>query len=67
MSRYSPAIRTYQLARVAAVKRLIAAHPAEFDLIFREEKVKAGITPRKPKSERIAELEAQLAKLKGTV
>lgn len=32
-------------ARAAAARRLIAAHRAEFDQLYAEEKVKAGLTP----------------------
>jgi hypothetical protein len=46
-----------------AVKRLIEANPFEWEKIYKEEKIKAGVRPSKSQSEKIEELRAQLTKL----
>jgi hypothetical protein len=42
---------------------LKANHPHEYDLLYREECKKLGVTNRKTKEERIAELQSLITKL----
>lgn len=63
MTTYTPRHKASATARMNAVKRLIEAYPFEWEKIYKEEKIKAGVRPSKTQSEKIEELRAQLTKL----
>lgn len=54
------------VARDAALMRLMELHRADYDRIYDEERVALGLKPLSGrKAERVADLERQLARLKG--
>jgi len=55
----------YAKAKYDAMEQLIANHRAEYEAIFKAEKLKYGITPRLTTAERIAQLEQTLENLKA--
>lgn len=65
MSAYNERIKLQSRARHKALQRLAELHSEEFAAILLEEKLALGIKPHKPKSERIAALEAKIAALRG--
>jgi len=54
----------YAKAKYDAMEKLIANHRAEYEAIFKAEKLKYGITPRLTVAERIAQLEQTLEGLR---
>jgi hypothetical protein len=59
-------VRRTNAARTAAVKRLIEAYPEQWRHIYAEEASARGVSPRSSSREqKIAQLEARLAELKG--
>jgi hypothetical protein len=57
----------HALAQSRAKTRLVQAHKAEYETIYRQECEKLGLTNRLPKAERIAKLKAQLQRLEAGV
>jgi hypothetical protein len=63
MSTYTPRHKVSATARMNAIKRLIEAYPIQWEEIYKEEKIKAGVRPSKTQREKIEELRAKLTKL----
>ena len=56
-------VRAANRARYRAVKRLIDAHPKEFDAYYAEEAASEGVTPKPPERVDAGKIKTQIATL----
>ena len=61
--RHKEQVRAANRARHRAVKRLIAMHPGEFDILYADEAKKEGVEPKPRTKSEVAQMQSQIERL----